>query len=39
MSTAMLDVPKPEYWEAAVAHLMQRDRILNKASPSTPRSG
>ena len=36
MSTADLDIPKPEYWEAAVAHLMRRDRILKKVIPQHP---
>lgn len=36
MSTADLEIPKPEYWEAAVAHLMRRDRILKKIIPQHP---
>ncbi|MDF3943311.1 DNA-3-methyladenine glycosylase 2 family protein, partial [Achromobacter denitrificans] len=31
-----LEIPKPEYWEAAVAHLMRRDRILKKIIPQHP---
>jgi DNA-3-methyladenine glycosylase II len=36
MSTADTPVPKPEYWEDAVAHLMRRDRILKKLIPLHP---
>ena len=45
MSIADTDIPKPDYWEAAVAHLMRRDRILKKIIPQhlslihIPRSG
>ena len=35
MSTADTPIPKPDYWEAAVAHLMRRDRIL-KNHPAAP---
>jgi len=33
MSNADITVPKPDYWEEAVAHLMRRDRILKKIIP------
>ena len=36
MSTADTPIPKPDYWEAAVAHLMRRDRILKKIIPQHP---
>ena len=36
MSIVDTDIPKPEYWEAAVAHLMRRDRILKKIIPQHP---
>jgi DNA-3-methyladenine glycosylase II len=36
MSSADIAVPKPDYWEDAVAHLMRRDRILKKLIPLHP---
>lgn len=35
-SAADIDIPKPDYWEDAVSHLMRRDRILKKLIPQQP---
>lgn len=36
MSSADIAIPKPEYWDDAVSHLMRRDRILKKIIPKHP---
>ncbi len=36
MSSADIAIPKPEYWDDAVSHLMRRDRILKKIIPRHP---
>lgn len=36
MVSSELPVAKPDYWDAAVAHLMRRDRILKKLIPLHP---
>lgn len=36
MAATGIVVPKPEYWEEAVTHLMRRDRILKKIIPQHP---
>jgi len=36
MSSADLSADKPHYWEAAVSHLVRRDRILKRLIPRYP---
>ena len=36
MPITVAPIVKPDYWDAAVAHLMRRDRIMKKLIPKFP---